>query len=176
MEQVILAGFAGTVAGFAAATGDLVEAEDPLLYLTPGVVDADADGAAEAGSPEEIRPDLAELLGRRRRSREELLAASPADGLVAGTAAINAETAAPERARALVLAYDWTVFAGTQGVLSHRKTERLFDSVGGDRLLQALLADLLAHRQNIGRGVQEGRPSRPPRRLPGAAPSPPSRV
>jgi acetyl-CoA carboxylase carboxyltransferase component len=62
-----------------------------------------------------------------RRSREELIAASPADGLIVGTATIGAAEFGTDAARALVLAYDWTVFAGTQGARSHDKAERGFD-------------------------------------------------
>lgn len=52
---------------------------------------------------------------RRRRSAEELLELSPADGLVAGTGTVGAASFGAQAARCLVLAYDYTVFAGTQG-------------------------------------------------------------
>lgn len=52
---------------------------------------------------------------RRRRSAEELLELSPADGLVAGTGTVGAASFGVQAARCLVLAYDYTVFAGTQG-------------------------------------------------------------
>jgi acetyl-CoA carboxylase carboxyltransferase component len=62
---------------------------------------------------------------RRRRSLEELIALSPADGLVAGIGKVNGAMFPDEQARCLVLAYDYTVFAGTQGVMNHKKTDRL---------------------------------------------------
>ena len=62
---------------------------------------------------------------RRRRPLEELIALSPADGLVAGIGKINGAMFADEQARCMVLAYDYTVFAGTQGVMNHKKTDRL---------------------------------------------------
>jgi len=62
---------------------------------------------------------------RRRRSEEELLKLSPADGLVTGIGEVNGKHFPPERARAAVMAYDATVFAGTQGNNNHQKTDRL---------------------------------------------------
>ncbi|WP_192801210.1 hypothetical protein, partial [Streptococcus agalactiae] len=56
---------------------------------------------------------------RRRRSPEELLELSPADGLVAGTGTVNAGLFGEQAARCLAIAYDYTVFAGTQGVMNH---------------------------------------------------------
>ncbi len=68
---------------------------------------------------------LAIAAQRRRRSVEELIASSPADGLVSGLGSINAAQFGDEKARCLVLAYDYTVFAGTQGVMNHKKTDRM---------------------------------------------------
>ena len=62
---------------------------------------------------------------RRRRPLEELIALSPADGLVAGIGKVNGALFPDEQARCMVLAYDYTVFAGTQGVMNHKKTDRL---------------------------------------------------
>jgi methylmalonyl-CoA carboxyltransferase 12S subunit len=59
---------------------------------------------------------------RTRRSVEDLIANTPADGLVAGTARIDGQPCA-------VLSYDYTVLAGTQGALGHRKKDRLFDLI-----------------------------------------------
>jgi len=68
---------------------------------------------------------LAIAAQRRRRSVEELITSSPADGLVSGLGSINAAQFGDEKARCLVLAYDYTVFAGTQGVMNHKKTDRM---------------------------------------------------
>ena len=62
---------------------------------------------------------------RRRRSLEELIKLSPADGLVAGIGNVNGAMFPDEQSRCMVLAYDYTVFAGTQGVMNHKKTDRL---------------------------------------------------
>jgi acetyl/propionyl-CoA carboxylase alpha subunit/acetyl-CoA carboxylase carboxyltransferase component len=68
---------------------------------------------------------LALAAQRRRRSLEELVKLSPADGLVAGIGSVNGALFPVERARCMVLGYDYTVFAGTQGFMNHKKTDRL---------------------------------------------------
>jgi acetyl/propionyl-CoA carboxylase alpha subunit/acetyl-CoA carboxylase carboxyltransferase component len=64
---------------------------------------------------------------RRRRSVEDLIEKTPADGLVAGIGTVNADRFGPERSRAVVMAYDYTVLAGTQGIQNHRKKDRMFE-------------------------------------------------
>jgi acetyl-CoA carboxylase carboxyltransferase component len=59
---------------------------------------------------------------RRRRELDDLIARTPADGLIAGTARVNGGACA-------VLSYDYTVLAGTQGSLGHRKKDRLFELI-----------------------------------------------
>jgi acetyl-CoA carboxylase carboxyltransferase component len=59
---------------------------------------------------------------RARRSEEDLIANTPADGLVAGTATVEGHPTA-------VLAYDYTVLAGTQGTVGHFKKDRLFELI-----------------------------------------------
>ena len=64
--------------------------------------------------------------GRRRRATpEELIRTTPADGIVLGLGAINGDLFPPEKARAAVMAYDYTVLAGTQGAYNHYKMDRL---------------------------------------------------
>jgi acetyl-CoA carboxylase carboxyltransferase component len=57
---------------------------------------------------------------RRRRSVDDLIHRTPADGLVAGVGAVNGH-------RTIVMSYDYTVLAGTQGLQNHRKKDRLFE-------------------------------------------------
>jgi acetyl-CoA carboxylase carboxyltransferase component len=64
---------------------------------------------------------------RRRRELADLIANTPADGLVGGIGTINGEQFGPERARAIAVSYDYTVLAGTQGMQNHRKKDRLFE-------------------------------------------------
>jgi len=59
---------------------------------------------------------------RQRRELDDLIASTPADGLLAGTARINGRPCA-------VLAYDYTVLAGTQGAVGHLKKDRLFELI-----------------------------------------------
>jgi acetyl/propionyl-CoA carboxylase alpha subunit len=61
----------------------------------------------------------------RRRTLEDLIANTPADGMVTGLGSINAKLFGPEKSRCAVLAYDYTVLAGTQGMRNHHKTDRL---------------------------------------------------
>ncbi|HEX3294894.1 MAG TPA: carboxyl transferase domain-containing protein [Solirubrobacterales bacterium] len=65
---------------------------------------------------------------RERRDLQELIERTPADGMVAGTARVNGDLFA-ERAACAVLSYDYTVLAGTQGALGHRKKDRLFELI-----------------------------------------------
>lgn len=78
---------------------------------------------------------------RRRRSPEELLELSPADGLVAGIGTVNATRFGGEAARCLAIAYDYTVFAGTQGVMNHKKTDRMLALAEQWRLPVVLFAE-----------------------------------
>ncbi len=78
---------------------------------------------------------------RARRSREDLIANTPADGLVAGLARVNGDLFGPERSRCAVLSYDYSVLAGTQGQMNHRKKDRLFGLVDRLRLPVVLFAE-----------------------------------
>src|SRR4030095_6736458 len=50
---------------------------------------------------------------------------TPADGLISGVATVNAEKFGPEASRCMVIAYDYTVLAGTQGHMNHKKIDRM---------------------------------------------------
>jgi len=78
---------------------------------------------------------------RARNTLDELIAQSPADGLVMGLAQVNGGLFAPERARCAVMAYDYTVLAGTQGQQNHRKKDRLFEIAERRRLPVVLFAE-----------------------------------
>jgi acetyl/propionyl-CoA carboxylase alpha subunit len=62
---------------------------------------------------------------RSRHSVERLIETGPADGLIAGTGDINGAQFEQARTRCLIMAYDYTVLAGTQGAANHRKMDRL---------------------------------------------------
>ena len=84
---------------------------------------------------------LALAAQRRRRSMEELLKMSPADGLVSGVGTVNASLFGEEKARALVMGYDFTVFAGTQGAMNHKKMDRMLFLARDQKLPVVLLAE-----------------------------------
>ena len=63
---------------------------------------------------------------RARHSMDELVRRTPADGLVAGIGRVNGHLFEDEQARCLVMAYDYTVLAGTQGKFNHQKKDRMF--------------------------------------------------
>ncbi|MEV0360881.1 carboxyl transferase domain-containing protein [Nocardia sp. NPDC050697] len=68
---------------------------------------------------------LAVAAQRLRRGADDLIANTPADGLIAGLATVNADRYGPDRTAAVVLSYDYTVLAGTQGMRNHAKTDRM---------------------------------------------------
>jgi acetyl/propionyl-CoA carboxylase alpha subunit len=190
MEHAVAAPFAGVVRRVLAVAGGLAVEGAALLWLEPT---DDADGTAAAGEaidPDAIRADLAALLDRRARTRddarpdavarrhgrgqrtareniadlcdpgsfeeygalavaarrgrntlEELVARTPADGLVAGIGRVNGERFPDERARVLAMAYDYTVLAGTQGYKNHEKKDRLFELAERWRLPVVLFAE-----------------------------------
>ncbi|MBL0205850.1 carboxyl transferase domain-containing protein [Candidatus Neomicrothrix sp.] len=78
---------------------------------------------------------------RRRRSEDDLIAHTPADGLIGGIATIGVDRVGPERARVVVMSYDYTVLAGTQGHQNHRKKDRLFELAERQRLPVVLFAE-----------------------------------
>ena len=84
---------------------------------------------------------LALAAQRRRRSTEELLQLSPADGLIAGIGTVNAAAFGSQAARCMSIAYDYTVFAGTQGVINHKKTDRMLQLAEQWRLPLVLFAE-----------------------------------
>ena len=61
----------------------------------------------------------------RRNTMEELIARTPGDGLVMGLGRVNGNKFPDEQARVVVMAYDYTVLAGTQGLRNHQKKDRL---------------------------------------------------
>ncbi len=68
---------------------------------------------------------LAIAAQRTRRSVEDLIAKTPADGMIAGIASINGSLFPEEKARCMIMAYDYTVLAGTQGFFNHKKMDRM---------------------------------------------------
>ncbi len=82
------------------------------------------------------------LAGRRRTTpMEQLIDESPADGLIMGLAQINGDRFPEDKSRAVVVSYDYTVMAGTQGHLGHHKQDRIFEMAEKWRLPVVLFAE-----------------------------------
>jgi acetyl-CoA carboxylase carboxyltransferase component/biotin carboxyl carrier protein len=78
---------------------------------------------------------------RRRRSMEDLIDRTPADGMVAGIGAVNGDLFDEATAQCVVTSYDYTVLAGTQGLQNHRKKDRMFELAEANRLPVVLFAE-----------------------------------
>ena len=78
---------------------------------------------------------------RRRRSMDDLIERTPADGMVGGLARVNGDKFPDDRARCVVMSYDYMVLAGTQGLQNHRKKDRLFELAAKWRLPVVFLAE-----------------------------------
>src|SRR5690606_11798798 len=76
-----------------------------------------------------------------RRSHDDLIRNTPADGIVTGIGTVNAALFGAERAQCAVLAYDATVLAGTQGKRNHAKTDRMLEVARHNRLPTILFAE-----------------------------------
>ena len=77
---------------------------------------------------------LAVAAQSRRRSADDLMRNTPADGMVTGIGCVNGQ-------RVVVLAYDFTVLAGTQGMRNHQKTDRMLDVALQNKLPVVLFAE-----------------------------------
>jgi acetyl-CoA carboxylase carboxyltransferase component len=77
---------------------------------------------------------LAIAAQRRRRELDDLIARTPADGLVGGIGRIDGRPV-------VVASYDYTVLAGTQGFQNHRKKDRLFELAERQGLPVVLFAE-----------------------------------
>ncbi|WP_028660699.1 acetyl-CoA carboxylase family protein [Nocardioides insulae] len=87
----------------------------------------DGDSFAEYGA-------LTVAAQRQRRSLEDLMVNTPADGMITGVGRVNGE-------RCAVLSYDYMVLAGTQGYFNHRKTDRLLELAEQQGLPVVLFAE-----------------------------------
>jgi len=136
----------GTAASAAAPTASAVRADlaDVLERHRVGLDEARPDAVAKrrARQRRTARENVDDLVDegsfveygpvviagqRRRRSLDDLIANTPADGLVGGIGTVNADLFGPEASRAIAVSYDYTVLAGTQGMQNHRKKDRLFE-------------------------------------------------
>lgn len=154
-----------TDAGAAAVAGGEIDLDAirpdlaEVLARQAGLLDAqrpDAVARRRATGQRTTRENIADLVdpgsfheygglavAARRRSTplDELVATTPADGLVMGLARVNGAHFSDERARVAVVAYDYTVMAGTQGRKGHEKKDRIFKLAEQWRLPLVLFAE-----------------------------------
>lgn len=84
---------------------------------------------------------LAVAAQHSRRSAEDLAVNTPADGMVTGIGSVNGAQFGPARSRCVVMAYDATVLAGTQGMRNHQKTDRMLGIALKEKLPVVLFAE-----------------------------------
>lgn len=94
----------------------------------------DSDSFVEYGQ-------LAVAAQRGRRNYEELQLQTPGDGIITGTATINAELVGVDRAATAVIVNDYSVLAGTQGYFHHQKLDRICEIARQDRLPAVMYAE-----------------------------------
>ncbi len=97
----------------------------------------------DAGTFTEYGP-LVIAAQRRRRSLDDLMENTPADGMVAGIGSINRQVfpnLEPSLTQCVLMSYDYTVLAGTQGAQNHRKKDRLFEIAEQQQLPLVLFAE-----------------------------------
>src|SRR5262249_12205055 len=84
---------------------------------------------------------LALAAQRRRRGLSDLIESTPADGLITGLATVNGELFGSKAARCMIAAYDYTVLAGTQGYMNHKKLDRMLGLVHQQPMPVVLFAE-----------------------------------
>jgi len=84
---------------------------------------------------------LALAAQRSRRPLDDLIRNTPADGMVTGIGSVNAVLHGAAASRCVVMAYDATVLAGTQGMRNHQKTDRMLGIALEQRLPTVLFAE-----------------------------------
>src|SRR5205085_2625487 len=109
------------------------EAVERRRKTTQRTVRENVDDLVDEGSFTEYAP-LVIAAQRRRRSVEELIDRTPGDGMVCGLARVNGHLFPDEASRCVVMSYDYTVLAGTQGLQNHRKKDRMFELAAELRL------------------------------------------
>jgi acetyl-CoA carboxylase carboxyltransferase component len=84
---------------------------------------------------------LAIAAQRQRRSEEDLIRRTPADGLITGIGPVNGSLFGDDKNRCMIMAYDYTVLAGTQGFFNHKKKDRMLKLAYEQRLPLVLFAE-----------------------------------
>ena len=95
-------------------------------------------------------------------SLEETIRKFPTDGMVTGVGGVNGHLFGEQRVRTVVMAYDYTVLAGTQGAINHPKTDRMLELAEKWRIPMVLFAEGGGGRAGTG-GRRQGPPPKPAR-------------
>ena len=98
------------------------------------------DQLVDEGSFKEYWP-LIVARQHQRHDMETLRRNTPADGLIAGIGTINADLFGEDKARAMVVHYDYTVLAGTQGGRNHYKQDRMYELASRFRIPLVLFGE-----------------------------------
>ncbi len=132
----------------AQARADLQKLQDRLAY-TEDAQRPEAVGKRHALGLRTARENIADLCDAgsfieygalavaaqsRRRTADDLMRNTPADGMVTGIGTVNGQ-------RVVVMAYDFTVLAGTQGMRNHQKTDRMLGIALQHKLPVVLFAE-----------------------------------
>ena len=75
--------------------------------------------------------DLVYAAQRSRRSLDDLIKNTPADGLITGVSFVNSDLFHKEKTKTAIMHYDYMVLAGTQGINNHKKLDRMIDVIRG---------------------------------------------
>ncbi len=95
----------------------------------------DASGDPGNGGPSFIEYGAFAVAAQRsRRSEQDLIQNTPADGMVTGIGQVHGRST-------VVMAYDATVLAGTQGMRNHQKTDRMLGLALQNKLPVVLFAE-----------------------------------
>jgi len=62
---------------------------------------------------------------RGQKTIDKLIEKSPADGLITGIGSVNGDLFDDDASRCIVMSYDYTAMAGTQGAFNHKKSDRM---------------------------------------------------
>jgi acetyl-CoA carboxylase carboxyltransferase component len=98
---------------------------------------------------------LAIATQRQRRTLDDLIKKTPADAIITGIGTVNGSLFAAEKSRCMVMAYDYTVLAGTQGVNTHKKMDRMLRIANEWKLPTILFAEGGGGRADVAFALEE---------------------
>lgn len=96
---------------------------------------------------------------RARRTLDDLIRNTPADGQICGVGTVNGQHFGDDRAQCAVLAYDYSVFAGTQGHNNHEKMDRMLQLARDSRIPVVFFAEGGGGRPGDTEGSWVGQPT-----------------